>query len=262
MKGNEGYKVRTATCVNCGSVVTKRMPAGRKYCSLECYRAGPRLVRRTGEERACRQCGATFYVPRVRVDRGEGLFCSNACNGEYQGRNKTTHTCKTCGAEFRWSPSRSKANTITYCSIPCRDADPARAVMLAAMNQRLQLGRTTRAELAGYTMLDRLQIPYLRQPTFAGKFTPDAAIPSARLVVQFDGDYWHDRRGTSTEPRILRRVALDCSQDSYIRSCGWDVARFWESDLRADPNGCAERLRQLAHRPLEDAPSRDPLARV
>ena len=60
-------------------------------------------------------------------------------------------------------------------------------------------------------------------------------IPSARLVVQFDGDHWHDRNGTSNEARIRRRVALDRSQDRYVRACGWEVVRLWESDLRADP---------------------------
>jgi very-short-patch-repair endonuclease len=151
------------------------------------------------------------------------------------------HTCKMCGGEFSWSPSRSAsgAYTITYCSLICRDADPQRTAMLLAMNQRLQLGRMTRAEEAGYVILDNLGVPYLRQPNFAKKFTPDAAIPSARLVVQFDGDYWHDRAGTSTELRIMQRVALDRSQDAYARACGWEVLRLWASDIKADPAGCA-----------------------
>lgn len=169
-----------------------------------------------------------------------------------------------CGQVFRWSPSRSKSGAykITYCSIRCRDADPERRTMLIAINAAQQLGRTTKAEIAGYALLDELGVEYVKQPTFAGKFTPDAAIPSARLVVQFDGDYWHDRKGTSTEARIRRRVDLDRSQDRYIRACGWDVVRLWESDLRDDPDGCANRVSQLLRRPLGDEPSRDPLARA
>lgn len=132
--------------------------------------------------------------------------------------------------------------------------------MLLRMNTAQQSGRTTRAERAGYALLDSLGVGYRRQVVFGGKFTPDAVVPAARLVLQFDGDYWHDRAGTSTEPRILRRVALDRSQDAYIRSCGWEVLRLWESDLRNDPVGCAERISQLLHRPLADEPPRDPLA--
>lgn len=263
-KGQAGYKVRTFTCDGCGAEVTKRCPPGSRYCSLPCYRSSPRPERRTGEDRTCERCGSSFYVPASRVAKGEGRYCSLDCHNEHQGRNKTEHTCKTCGGTFRWSPSRSASGAyrITYCSLACRDADPERRAMLLSMNTRQQLGRTTKAERLGYALLDGLGVEYLRQPTFGGKFTPDAAIPSARLVVQFDGDYWHDRKGTSREARILRRVALDRSQDRYVRACGWEVVRLWESDLRGDPEGCAARVSQLARRPLPDAPERDPLARV
>ena len=105
--------------------------------------------------------------------------------------------------------------------------------MLLEMNTRQQLGRTTRAERLGYALLDSLGVEYLRQSVFGGKFTPDAVIPSARLVVQFDGDYWHDRNGTSNEARIRRRVALDRSQDRYVRACGWEVVRRGKSTRRA-----------------------------
>ena len=261
-KGTEGNKIRTITCQRCGTVVTKRMPPGRLYCSLGCYRGGPRPARRTGESRACRHCGATFYVPANRVLKGEGDFCTLACHNADQGRAKTEHTCKMCGSTFRWSPSRSASGNynITYCSLDCRNADPERTARLVAMNALLQSGRTTNAEVLGYALLDQLKVDYLRQQVFAGKFTPDAVIPAARLVIQFDGDYWHDRDGASTEPRIRRRVSLDRSQDTYVRTCGWDVIRFWHSDLKAAPEACADRLTQLLHRPLGAGPSRDPLA--
>lgn len=261
-KGRAGYKVRTFTCDGCGVEVVKRCPPGSRYCSQTCYRSSPHPERRTGEDRACERCGAAFYVTANRIAKGEGRYCSLGCHNAAQGEGKTEHTCKTCGGAFRWSLSRSTSGAyrITYCSLACRDADPERRAMLLEMNTRQQLGRTTNAERLGYALLDGLGVEYLRQPTFGGKFTPDAAIPAARLVVQFDGDYWHDRKGTSSEARIRRRVALDGSQDRYVRACGWEVVRLWESDLQADPEGCAARVSQLAHRPLPDAPARDPLA--
>ena len=245
-KGAAGNKIRTIMCEGCGVIVTRRMRPGARYCGLPCYRSAPRPQRKTGEDRTCGTCGASFYVAANRVAKGEGQFCSTACHDMHQGRAKTEHTCKTCGGVFRWSPSRSASGnyTITYCSPPCRDADPDRRAQLLAMNETLQARRTTRAEVAGYALLDALGVDYQRQATFNGKFTPDALIPDARLIVQFDGDYWHDRKGTSTEPRILRRVALDRSQDAYARACGWQVVRLWESDLRNDPDGCAEQVRQ------------------
>lgn len=263
-KGNAGYAVRTMVCETCGTATTKRQPPSRRFCSRVCYHARPNDPRRTGEERACEQCGGTFYVPRSRVRKGEGRFCSLDCHNRNQGRRKTSHTCKMCGSVFHWSPSRtaSGAHTVTYCSLACRDDDPDVRARLLAMNADLQRGRMTGAERMGYALLELSGCDYEMQRTFGGKFTPDAVVPDARLVIQFDGDYWHDRSGDSIEPRILRRVRMDRSQDAYVRACGWEVARFWESDLRNDFEECTKRLSQHLDRPLGDAPALDPLARV
>ena len=263
-KGHAGYKVREFICEGCGREVSKRCPPGSRYCSQACYRSSPRPGRRTGETRSCEKCGSSFYVAAHRISKGQGRFCSAACHNSAQGDGKTEHTCKVCGETFRWSPSRSKSGAyrITYCSLPCRDADPERRAMLLELNARQQRGKVTRAEMNGYSLLELAGCDYVTQPLFAEKFIPDAAVPSARLVVQFDGDYWHDRRGTSTEKRILRRVAQDRSQDAYVRACGWDVVRFWESDLRDHFDGCMAQLLTALSRPLGDAPARDPLARA
>lgn len=263
-KGTEGYKVRTINCVGCGQSVTKRMPARTRYCSRRCYEASPRLRRRTGDNRTCIHCGAAFYAAAGRIASGGALFCSLLCHNANQGRNKTEHTCQQCGGTFRWSPSRSASGAcrITYCSLACRDADPARRARLMEMNAMQQDGRTTRAEAALYAILDRLSVAYERQVTFNGKFIPDATVPSVRLLIQADGDYWHDRRGTSTEARILRRVALDHSQDAYARACGWGVVRLWETGLLSAPDACrdalTQRLRLLLPVQRERAPAPAP----
>lgn len=205
---------------------------------------GPRPARRTGEDIDCEECGETFYAPRSRILKGNVRFCSVACHNRHQGRTKIVRVCKMCGSEFKMSPSSEKyPYPVTYCSRTCRDADPAKAEMLRTMNENQQTKNPTRAEVAGYAVLDSLGVEYIPQATFAGKFTPDATIPAARLVVQFDGDYWHDRKGTSTEARILRRVSYDRSQDAYIAACDWRVIRLWESDLLKEPEACAEKIR-------------------
>jgi len=242
-KGQLGNKVRTITCAGCKAVVTGHLPPKQRYCSLSCYRQGARPQRRTGMTRACEQCAAAFYAPRSRAS---ARFCSATCQSAWQGRNKTEHACKICGASFRWSPSRSEGGryNITYCSLACRDADPERTVLLREMNAIQQTRRMTSAERIGYALLDSLGIAYEPQAMFAGKFCVDALLPEHRAAVQFDGDYWHDRKGGTIEPRIRRRVALDGSQDAYMRACGWIVVRLWESDLKRDLAGCIEKVRQ------------------
>ena len=234
------------TCETCGAKSHGFRNRAKRWCSRPCAA----IARRTGQTRSCVQCRARFYVARGRAAEG-ARFCSNSCHNTWQGRHKTEHTCTICGSTFRWSPSRSRSGqyNITYCSLKCRDADPARREALIAMQVRQQLGRMTKAERIGYGLLDSLGVEYQRQEPFAGKFVPDALVPASRLVVQFDGDYWHDRAGTTTEPRIRRRVALDRSQDAYARACGWRVLRLWATDLRDDPNGCVERIRRHLHPP-------------
>lgn len=243
-KGLEGYKIRTITCAGCGKTVIRHARPGQKFCSHACYRAAPRPGRRTGEDRACAHCGAAFYVPKSRIAVGQGSFCSLACHNADQGRGRLSYTCRICAVPFTWSPSRIAQANPTYCSIACRDRDPERHAQLIAMNAMQQLRQTNKVEAAGYALLDALGIEYEPQKPFMGKFTPDATIEHAQLVVQFDGDYWHDRKGVSTEVRIRRRVALDRSQDAYIRACGWQVVRLWASDLSTNPEGCAEKIRQ------------------
>lgn len=240
------YKVRTITCISCGKIVTGRMRAGQKYCSLECYRSAPRPQRKTGKAVACTLCGDSVYVPKNRLGP-EHHFCSLEHANEWQGRNKTDHTCKMCGKAFRWSPSRAKANNITYCSLKCRNADPARREMLIAMNAKQQRMRPNNIERAGYAILDGLGIDYQPQHLIGGKFCVDAFVPGHGLVVQFDGDYWHGNPASFPEPdqRQRKRMALDKSQDAYMAACGYRVVRFWASEITKQPEYVIAKLQTL-----------------
>lgn len=75
-------KIRTLVCLNCGKVVTKRMPASRKYCSLDCYRKSKRPNRRIGMNILCHCCGKEFYRPVSAI--GKINFCSKQCHDLYQ----------------------------------------------------------------------------------------------------------------------------------------------------------------------------------
>ncbi len=106
-------------------------------------------------------------------------------------------------------------------------------------------GRRTKCEVAGYAILDASGVEYLAQHLIAGKFCVDAFIPSAALVVQFDGDYWHGHPAKFPQPdaRQRKRILLDASQDAYMAACGYRVMRFWESELLRDSELVRHRLR-------------------
>jgi very-short-patch-repair endonuclease len=51
---------------------------------------------------------------------------------------------------------------------------------------------------------------------------PDIVIPEKRVVVQCDGDYWHNL------PEVKQR---DRQQDQTLVENGWTVLRFWEHEI-------------------------------
>jgi DNA (cytosine-5)-methyltransferase 1 len=85
---------------------------------------------------------------------------------------------------------------------------------------------------------------------------PDIVIPSARLAIFVDGDFWHGnqfrkRKLTALEQqfpetatktywltKIRRNMTRDAANTSVLLFQGWSVLRFWESQLRADLEGC------------------------
>lgn len=237
------YKIRSFTCKNCKTVVTKSQPKGRQFCCRQCFNEFGSPARRTGKNVECPICKKIFYVIRSRLK--PNVCCSIECGNKWQGRNKIDCTCKVCEKSFLRSKSMVDMYDSTYCSIKCLRLDPTRTEILIEMSALQQQSNETSIEKIGYRMLDELGLEFERQKIFNGKFTPDATISSLNIVVQFDGDYWHDKQGNSHEPRILRRVALDKSQDQYMQTCGWYVIRFWESDLNNNYEECKKRMLQF-----------------
>lgn len=241
------YKFRSFACAGCGQCVKKRCKPSSKYCSPECYRSSPRPNRKTGVCTVCAQCGKEIYVQNSsKKDRN---FCSKSCHDEYQWRKKTVHECKVCGSEFKWSPSRSKTQNPTYCSIECRNKCPdwkAKAVIAGNLKQQNSKA-PTRLEVAGYAILDAAGVRYERQFLIAGKFTVDAVVSGKNIVIQWDGNYWHGYRAandnTPLDVRQAKRAALDKSQDAYMTKCGYVVLRFWEHEVFNQPEKVREDIK-------------------
>jgi DNA mismatch endonuclease, patch repair protein len=91
---------------------------------------------------------------------------------------------------------------------------------------------------------------------------PDMVFPRDRVVVFVDGDYWHCRtlveqgsqalEATLRTPtrdywrdKFHRRVTRDREVTAALRAAGWEVLRFWESDVKQDVEGVAERIAQV-----------------
>lgn len=239
------YKFRTFTCEGCGQAVARRAPPGSSFCSLPCYRKSARPKRKTGELKNCGACAEPVYVPAAQLK--DVNFCSVDCHNTYQSRNKSNYVCAICEAPFALSPSLAKARKPKYCSIACRNKCPAwkkNAVIAGNLIQQNSKKRTS-LEVLGEDLLDAMGLAYQTQVLIAEKFTVDALI-GEKLVIQWDGDYWHGfrREGDATplSARQAKRAALDKSQDAYMRKCGYTVLRFWEHEVKQNSENVRENI--------------------
>lgn len=108
----------------------------------------------------------------------------------------------------------------------------------------------------------------------AGK--PDIVIPSRRLAIFIDGDFWHGgqwrRRGLATLEdqfretttksywlrKIRRNMQRDCKTTALLQHDGWTVLRIWESQINNDVEACV----QMTLRTMSDDPKPSPLSLI
>lgn len=97
----------------------------------------------------------------------------------------------------------------------------------------------------------RFRVNYKELP---GK--PDVVFTKARIAVFCDGDFWHGHnwaiRGIPSleeklagysefwRNKILGNIKRDKETTEKLTNEGWLVLRFWESDIVADVNRCAD----------------------
>lgn len=235
-------------CRRCGTAFQARLSEVARgwgtYCSKACV---PRQVRR-----ACGQCGDVFTAKLSVVGGGRGRYCSNACR-HLGRRNRVQLSCPECGQAFS-VPASAAAKGRRNCSRACwtrqLSKDPHMREVLAAARHAMLTTRTeTRPERILYALLDRLVpdlapgIAWERQLRLLDRWTVDAAIPDLRLVLQADGDYWHGLHEEDRhDPRVAGNMANDAHQDRELTEAGWQVLRFWETDLIKHLPDCADRL--------------------
>jgi DNA mismatch endonuclease, patch repair protein len=136
--------------------------------------------------------------------------------------------------------------------------------------------RDTEPELLLRKALHALGVRFRLHRPLARGCTPDIILPSRKLAIFVDGDYWHDcpahgRRTPFTGPnaalweeKMRRNRERDERSTVLAQELGWTVARVWECTIRADPGGAAaailagERLHPVA-KPGSHGPPKNPL---
>lgn len=197
------------TCKGCGRTVeTNASGARRVYCSIECLKAHkkPRIT--------CEVCGKVRAVSPINVKQN-ARFCSWECSQKVLSISlRQTVTCEQCNKEF--SVQRYRINQgVRFCSQSCRS--------IYNMTHGAMASPTT-IEIMLYEALDELGIEYIAQhPMPEAGTVPDAFVPSLRLVLYADGDYWHS---------LPKQAARDVRQDQRLTALGYRVVRLSEANLR------------------------------
>jgi len=82
---------------------------------------------------------------------------------------------------------------------------------------------------------------------------PDIYIKKYKLAVFADSEFWHGKlykEGTSIPqinkeywiPKLERNISRDIEVNKQLKQDGWKVLRFWEKDIRKNPNKIAEKI--------------------
>lgn len=87
-------------------------------------------------------------------------------------------------------------------------------------------------------------IPFVSQLKILKKFSLDFAIPSKRIAIECDGDYWHSnpdiycQHNLSEQQKEIKQ--RDLNKDRELRENGWIVLRFFETDINKDTKKCVD----------------------
>lgn len=195
----------------------------RTFCSRECWHKHLESRRIT---KVCLSCGNKFEVPPIFKSR---RYCNKVCR-----LAKTQYaTCERCGKRFRFSGHKRR-----HCSEICRrppiiSSCPTcgKTFRKTPTSPRQYCSRhcyhtfrgENRLEKRFRKTLEQLNIPFRQEVPFGRFYCVDFTVDNQKLAIEVDGDYWHDKN-------------KDEKKDAFLRSLGWHVIRFKQSELDNAPD--------------------------
>ncbi len=110
--------------------------------------------------------------------------------------------------------------------------------------------KNTGIEKTVFSYLRKEKIYFQRHyDKIAGK--PDIALPSKKLAVFINGDFWHGYRFFEWKERIPQEywrskiennIARDQKNYRKLRRMGWKVLRIWGHDIRKKPEESCRKI--------------------
>lgn len=229
---------------NC--IICKSKTKNKLYCSRDCYNVRrPNMVKRNVIQKQCKLCNIIF-----ETNRASAKFCSESCYQMNRANTNIRLNCGNCGNEFSVSKYRYEKGLVKYCSMKCRNTSDEwiNSNIIKNINQLHKIG-LNKLELAGRTLLNELNIEFLEQTLVCGKFVVDVLIPDKKIVIQWDGDYWHGNPNflKNGKPNKLqnKNIEKDIRVNNELTKNGYRVLRFWQSDVDNNPEFVVETIKKI-----------------
>lgn len=229
-------------CKVCGKTFKpqRRRTNNPQCCSKIC--SG--LAQRTRVSLTCAVCGKGFEIKASHA--ATARFCSKQCKDSWLPMNKPTHICTYCGSSFT-SKFGHKRRT-QHCSRECYQAERCALadkitcehcgkefINPGNPNPRFcsrscfwQHRGPTSIETAVANLLIALGTDFAREFPLSG-YEFDFIVPSVRLLIECDGDYWHSFPEAKNRDRIKTNSAI---------KQGYRVLRLSETLIESDPAKC------------------------
>jgi DNA mismatch endonuclease Vsr len=225
----------------------------------------------------CEHCGKTMY--RLEREVREHNFCSPKCYWQWlKGKLPKKWSLKKPFREIRKCPVCNQPFVVVgaskdqkYCSRKCYHASPeirrARLICrlgekntskIPAVKEKIRRARLhqvfpkedTEPEIIFEQTLKAAGINnYRKHFAVFDICQPDFVFVNEKVAVFIDGDYWHANpklyRGKTLSTTQLKNINRDRAQNQRLEKVGFTVLRFWESDIRENPNLCLSRLMEV-----------------
>jgi very-short-patch-repair endonuclease/endogenous inhibitor of DNA gyrase (YacG/DUF329 family) len=221
---------QTNICKNCNkefSFYPSPVKGRGTFCSRRCK--ADYSIKHSGSTRKCPVCGNTFYAkgnPKTRI------CCSRKCASE-QRKTGNLIKCLLCGKEVYKPKNQLDRASNSFCSQLCANRyqketdqkDRMRKNGTKSILKQLKNKKPTKLEIAGNKILSEIGISFKEQVPMFEKFIVDVLIEEKKIVIQWDGEYWHLKKTNKDR---------DNSQDKYLQKCGYFVLRYTDKQIKKD----------------------------
>jgi len=198
------------------------------------------ISRKDGGYIYCKVCYKERYINIKKLKKVK--YCSQACYMDDIKKNGHPlkgykHSAKAIESYRKKNFSKQHRENLSKSAMGKKVSDTTREKIRQNTIQQHIKGfpqTNTSIEKIIETKLKEANIQY-EHPYPFGRFVCDFAIVDRKIIIECDGIYWHNREDMKKR---------DKAKDAYIEKSGWKILRFWETDIKSQPNKCLQIIKE------------------